>query len=128
MSACEQIDSCCCKRCLRNFLRLQISQKSRVKPRIRRRLMHSRSTIAEVKILESRPREPITLISSVELERFRQGSASAVRHWRTLCGEGNYCTFCRRAISFLASLSSDSDHSTRPLSRAFFSPCVVNST
>ena len=40
----------------------------------------------------------------------------------------DYCTFCKRAISFCARLSSDSDQSRRELAPLFFSTLTENST
>jgi phosphoenolpyruvate synthase/pyruvate phosphate dikinase len=49
---------------------------------------------------------------------------SAARAIRQYC----YCTFCKRAISFWARLSSESDHKRRPLAWAFFSTLFVKFT
>src|ERR1700737_2916532 len=110
MSECEQIDLRCCKHCLRNFLQLQISQRSRVKQRIHQSLNHSRSIIAEVKIPEGKLRDQSRLFLP-GVREIQTGKCFCSSEKFT--GEGNYCSFCRRAISFWARLSSDSDHSTR---------------
>src|SRR4029077_8285295 len=86
MCKCEQIDLRCCKRCLKNFLQLQISQRSLVKERIHQRLIHSYVDYPRNKDSRSKRLTTKNVHSSLELERFRQGSAPPVLNFRNVWG------------------------------------------